>query len=58
MEEPPDDRGPGNAAVAIAVILLLAIAGFLIHEYNAYRWMENCRIEGRRDCDPIPIPNR
>jgi len=60
MSEPDhdDERGTHNVAVAIAVFVLLAIAWFLIHEYNANQQMENCRIEGRRDCDPVSIPNQ
>jgi hypothetical protein len=57
-EPPEDDRGAGNLAVLAAVVALLAIGWFLMHEYSANRQMENCRIEGRRDCDPIPMPGQ
>jgi hypothetical protein len=53
-----DDRGSGNLAVFVAVAVLVAVAWFLIHEYNANQQMENCRIEGRRDCDPVSVPNQ
>jgi hypothetical protein len=56
--EPEDDRGHNNAVVLVAVIVLLAIAWFLIHEYSVNQAMENCRIEGRRDCAPIQMPPR
>jgi hypothetical protein len=56
--EPDDDRGHNNLLVLVVVIVLLAIAWFLIHEYSANQAMENCRIEGRRDCDAIPMPPR
>ena len=60
QDEPPDDdnRNFANIVVAIAVIVLVALAWFLIQKYEANQQMENCRIEGRRDCDPIPIPNQ
>jgi hypothetical protein len=59
-EEPPDsdDRGFNNAVVAIAVIVLLVIAWIVIQKFVANQQMENCRIEGRRDCDPIAVPNQ
>jgi hypothetical protein len=59
-DEPPeeDDRGTGNLAVLAAVVVLLAIGWFVMHEYSANQQMENCRIEGRRDCDPIPLPSQ
>ncbi len=57
-EQPPeDDRGAGNLAVFVAVAVLLAIGLFVMHEFSVNQQMENCRIEGRRDCDPIPVPN-
>jgi hypothetical protein len=59
--KPPDDddrRRFGNIAAAVAVIALLAIAWFVFRALAANQAMENCRIEGRRDCDPIPIPNQ
>lgn len=56
-DEDPDDRQFNNLAVAIAVIVLVAIAWFLIQKFEANQQMENCRIEGRRDCDPIDVPN-
>jgi hypothetical protein len=56
--EPDDNRGHNNLLVALAVIVLLVIAWIVIQKYAANQRMENCRIEGRRDCDAIPIPPR
>ncbi len=58
---PPDDddkRQFGNVGAAIAVIVLLAIAWFVFHKLRANQALENCRIERRRNCDPILIPNQ
>jgi hypothetical protein len=61
-EPPPngddDSRGSGNAAVAIGIVLLLAVAWLVMHFYIKNQQMENCRIEGRRDCDPISVPSQ
>jgi hypothetical protein len=57
-EQPePDDRGFTNAVVAVAVIVLLAVAWIVVQKFIANQQMENCRIEGRRDCDPVQVPN-
>jgi hypothetical protein len=53
-----DNRGFNNLAVAVGVIVLLAIAWLVIHFYMQNQRMENCRVEGRRDCDPITVPNQ
>jgi hypothetical protein len=53
-----DDRGSGNAAVLIGIVVLLAIAWFVLHLYEKNQQMENCRLEGRRDCNPITIPSQ
>ena len=58
-EPPPeDDRGGGNLAVLVAVVVLLAVGWLVMHFYMKNQAMENCRIEGRRDCDPITVPNQ
>ena len=56
--EPEDDRGAGNRAVLIAVVVLLAIGWLVMHFYMKNQAMETCRLEGRRDCDPIAVPNQ
>lgn len=59
-EQPPeddDDRGAGNLAVFVAVLVLLAAGWLVMHFYMKNQAMETCRLEGRRDCDPIALPN-
>lgn len=56
--EPDDDRGSNNLVVLVAVIVLLAVAWLTLHLYMKNQAMENCRIEGRRDCDAIAMPPR
>ena len=54
--DPEDDnRGSANVAAVIAVIALLVIAWILIQKYAANVQMENCLIEGHRDCSPVTI---
>ena len=57
-DDDDDSRGSGNAAVAIGIVFLLAIAWLVLHFYIKNQQMENCRIEGRRDCDPILVPSQ
>lgn len=57
-DDDDDGRGFNNVVVLIGVAVLLAIAWFVIHLYVKNQAMENCRIEGRRDCDPIAVPSQ
>ena len=53
-----DDRSRRNLAVLGAVVALLLISWLLIHLYTKNQDMENCRLEGRHDCDTIAVPNQ
>ena len=41
--------------IAAAIVLIGLLSLWLMHHYQA---QENCRIEGRRDCDPIALPQQ
>jgi hypothetical protein len=46
-----------NAAMGLIVILLLAIAGvLLVRELREKSRIEDCLLQGRRNCVPIEIP--
>ena len=58
----PDDNGDErertNYLVLGIAVAIVAVGIFLMWLLNHYQQQENCRIEGRRDCDPIQIPNQ
>jgi hypothetical protein len=46
-----------NASMGLIVILLLAIAGvLLVRELREKGQIEDCLMQGRRNCVPIEIP--
>jgi hypothetical protein len=46
-----------NASMALIVILLLAIAGvLLVRELREKGRIEDCLMQGRRNCVPIEVP--
>jgi hypothetical protein len=46
-----------NASMGLIVILLLAIAGvLLVRELRIEGQIEDCLMQGRRNCVPIDIP--
>ena len=48
-----------NASMGLIVILLLAIAGvLLVRELRVKSQIEDCLMEGRRNCVPIEVPLR
>jgi hypothetical protein len=47
-----------NASMGLIVILLLAIAGvLLVRELRRESQIEDCLMQGRRNCMPIDIPS-
>jgi hypothetical protein len=47
-----------NATMGLIVILLLAIAGvLLVRELHAKSQLEDCLMQGRRNCVPIEVPS-
>lgn len=52
------DHGSNNTAVIIGVVVLLAVVWLVMHFYLKNQAMETCRLEGRRDCDPITVPSQ
>jgi hypothetical protein len=60
MSNPDDDeegRDRANYLVLGIAVAIVAIGIFLMWLLQHYQQQENCRIEGRRNCDPIQIPN-
>jgi hypothetical protein len=48
-----------NASIGLIVILVLAIAGvLLVRELREKSRIEDCLMQGRRNCVPIEIPTR
>ena len=48
-----------NASMGLIVILLLAIAGVvLVRELRLKAQIEDCLMQGRRNCVPIELPSR
>ncbi|HTZ38304.1 MAG TPA: hypothetical protein VMB84_19930 [Stellaceae bacterium] len=48
-----------NASMGLIVILVLAIAGvLLVRELREKSLIEDCLMQGRRNCVPIEIPTR
>jgi len=48
-----------NASMGLIVILLLAIAGvLLVRELRHNAQIEDCLMQGRRNCMPIDVPSR
>jgi hypothetical protein len=48
-----------NASMGLIVILLLAIAGvWLVRELRIKSQIEDCLLQGRRNCMPIEVPSR
>lgn len=48
-----------SASMGVIVILLLAIAGvWLVRELRAQSQLEDCVMQGRRNCIPIEAPSR
>jgi hypothetical protein len=48
-----------NASLGLIVILLLAIAGvWLVRELRIESQIEDCLMQGRRNCVPIEVPPR
>jgi hypothetical protein len=48
-----------NASMGLIVILLLAIAGvLLVRELREKSQIEDCLMQGRRNCMPIDLPSR
>lgn len=48
-----------NASMGLIVILLLAIAGvMLVRELRLQSQIEDCLMQGRRNCAPIEVPTR
>jgi hypothetical protein len=48
-----------NASMGLIVILLLAIAGVLLmRELRIKGQIEDCLMQGRRNCVPIDVPTR
>jgi len=46
-----------NASMGLIVILLLAIAGvLLVRELREKSQIEDCLMQGRRNCVPIEVP--
>lgn len=46
-----------NASMGLIVILLLAIAGvWLVRELRLKSQLEDCLMQGRRNCLPIEVP--
>jgi hypothetical protein len=46
-----------NASMGLIVILLLAIAGvWLVRELREKAQIEDCLMQGRRNCMPIEVP--
>lgn len=47
-----------NASMGLIVILLLAIAGvLLVRELRQESQIEDCLMQGRRNCMPIEVPS-
>jgi hypothetical protein len=47
-----------NASMGLIVILLLAIAGvLLVRELRERSQIEDCLMQGRRNCMPIDLPS-
>jgi hypothetical protein len=47
-----------NASMGLIVILLLAIAGvLLVRELREKSQIEDCLMQGRRNCMPIELPS-
>jgi hypothetical protein len=48
-----------RASMGLIVILVLAIAGVvLVRELRAQAQLEDCLMQGRRNCMPIELPSR
>lgn len=48
-----------NASMGLIVILVLAIAGvLLVRELRRESQIEDCLMQGRRNCVPIDLPSR
>jgi hypothetical protein len=48
-----------SASMGLIVILLLAIAGvLLVRELREKSQIEDCLMQGRRNCMPIDLPSR
>ena len=56
-DEIEDEVRRTNASMGLIVILLLAIAGvLLVRELREKSRIEDCLMQGRRNCVPIEIP--
>jgi hypothetical protein len=59
--EPPDDRGNRNLenAVMLVVLVVLVAAGvWLFGTMADIRKVQDCAVQGRRNCATIEIPDR
>lgn len=53
------ERRRTNASMGLIVILVLAIAGvLLVRELREKSRIEDCLMQGRRNCVPIEVPTR
>jgi hypothetical protein len=53
----PDDPAPSHRmtiAALVVIVLLLAIGLFLVHVLRASSALEDCLMQGRTNCAPIP----
>jgi hypothetical protein len=57
-EEDEDARQRTNYIVLVVAALIVVIGLLLLKWMNGYMEQERCRIEGRRDCDPIEVPQQ
>ena len=50
----PDDNRNGLLAGFAAVVVLLLVSWFLVHELSASARLQDCLLSGRTNCAPIP----
>lgn len=51
------ERDRTNRLVFLVAVVIVAVGLGLLWLMKHYQNAENCRLEGRRDCDPISVPN-
>ena len=57
-EETPAQRRNTNIVLALFFVLLVGSGYWLVNAMLSQREMDNCVGQGRRNCNPITIPDR
>ena len=57
-EETPSERRNTNIVLALFFVLLVGSGYWLVNAMLAQREMDNCVGQGRRNCNPVTIPDR